>query len=859
MANSRTINIKHVQSNVNYAPRQVQISDADTEELKDVVFLNTMMMVVMCNYAQTGHLGGPLSYAPANVAVHLLGPENGGLRYDIRNPKNAFSDKFLLAGGHCIPVCYSLWIVLYEAMRKEYEATGDRRFYCDPNVAMLGVDTLGFRRNHDAVESILAKNNLADHPLFAEAKIRGIRALMGHSESTDVTNDVNGGPSGVGVAKSVGKALFWDMAGAPEALKVIAFEGEFAFTEGHAQELKTAALAQQVGKRLRIFLSENNAGIDDSLVGGVIHEKYGKQYDIPNQFYSYGWNVFYLDDGSDFRQLTAVFKEMENWPQSDRRPMVVVAKTIKGWWPTASDGKIGSQKQLIGYPSHPYGLKMNSDYFVALAESFEKKYGVQFVGIRNGPTKTEVDRLVQLKTNVDVVLSVLDKQPHLRKWITSRLLHIASTVESPGFANLPWSTRADPFKDQRLRVENLPEKEFEIVVTHPTTGKEVKKKIKLFAKAGEALGPRRVTSEIGKWINYVTNNRLVTVAADLSNSINIEEMNLLGHYDPDTNPHATRLKSGITEAVNAAMAAGLASQTTYANKHEHRGVWSVTGTYGAFTPLMYLPMRIFSQQNQDSPFALGVVTIVAGHSGPETAADARSHFGIYSPNVWTLFPRGQVINLHLWDYNDAAPAYFAALQIAARIKEAGIIVIHVARPDFPVVDRSKLADTDIRAAAKGLYLIREFDPSKPQHGTVFVQGTCSTVNLIKALPLLEKENVNVRIVSVISEDLFRHQPKEYQRRIVTDASLLDSMFITSMTKRIHPIPNLGPLAEEYSLSADFDDRWRSGGSESDIIAEARLDLDSIFKAVKRFANERPDRLKRLEAALSFSRNPTARL
>ena len=41
-------------------------------------------------------------------------------------------------------------------------------------------------------------------------------------------------------------------------------------TEGHAQELKTQALALQVGKRLRVILSDNNAGIDDVLLGGVV-------------------------------------------------------------------------------------------------------------------------------------------------------------------------------------------------------------------------------------------------------------------------------------------------------------------------------------------------------------------------------------------------------------------------------------------------------------------------------------------------------------------------------------------------------------------------------------------------------------
>src|SRR5581483_10847398 len=139
------------------------------------------------------------------------------------------------------------------------------------HIAMLPIDALGFRRGAGALATILQENGLADHPLFAQAKIRGIRSLSGHAESTDLTNDVNGGPSGVGIATAAGKAAFWDIVGAPlTGPKVIAFEGEFAMTEGHAQELKTQALALKVGKRLRVMISDNNAGIDDALQGGVI-------------------------------------------------------------------------------------------------------------------------------------------------------------------------------------------------------------------------------------------------------------------------------------------------------------------------------------------------------------------------------------------------------------------------------------------------------------------------------------------------------------------------------------------------------------------------------------------------------------
>src|SRR5262247_1182624 len=112
---------------------------------------------------------------------------------------------------------------------------------------MLGVDALGFRRGAGALKNLLSDQGLSDHPLFAQTKGRGIRALSGHIESTDVTNDVNGGPSGVGIAAAAGKAAFWDIVGAPMGSpKIVALEGEFALCAGHAQELKTQALALKV-------------------------------------------------------------------------------------------------------------------------------------------------------------------------------------------------------------------------------------------------------------------------------------------------------------------------------------------------------------------------------------------------------------------------------------------------------------------------------------------------------------------------------------------------------------------------------------------------------------------------------------
>ena len=269
-------------------------------------------------------------------------------------------------------------------------------------------------------------------------------------------------------------------------------------------------------------------------------------------------------------------------------------------------------------------------------------------------------------------------------------------------------------------------------------------------------------------MNHVTDNRFITLSADLSGSINVEKGSLTGHYDPRDNQSGTRFKAAIQEAGNASSAVGLVGQSASLDPNVHSGVWAMSGSYGAFTPFMYLPARVWSQQNQDSPFRVGVLNILAGHSGPETAADARTHFGIFAPQVWKLFPRGQAIVLNFWDYNDVAPGYFAAAEIAARDPLVGVIVIEVARPDFAVADRATFADDDLKAAAKGFYVIRDFAPG-PRHGYVVAQGSSSTVNLLSALPDLEAAGINVKVVAAISEDLFDRQPQAYRDSVLPAA------------------------------------------------------------------------------------------
>jgi len=828
----------------------VPLPDYDKQRIEDIGFLTDMTLVLLGNYAQTGHFGGPLAYSAYTVASHLAGPDLGGLRFDYRRPKHPYADKFMLAGGHNAPVTYALWMIMGEAMARKHAQSGDARFHVDPNLAMLSIDALGFRRGAGALKNLLEQNNLQDHPLMAQAKIRGIRSLAGHAETTDVTNDVNGGPSGIGIATAAGKAAFWDIMGAPDSLKILAIEGEFAMTSGHAQEMKTTAVAQQVGKRLRILLSYNNAGIDDELVGGVINPAYAA-YRIQDQWASYGWNVFALDDGNDYDQVVAVLKTMEDWDPTDNRPMIVVGRTVKGWWPAAENGNIpGFGEQIVSYHSHPYAFAMNGDYFQALAATFEQRFGVEFQGIRDGAVSDNRERLIQFKHNIDVAMSVLEKDG-LGDWLAERLVEIGDSVNDE--LPLRIDRNIDPFLDPRLGVGNLPIEPQKVTIRNPVSGAEKEATITLFEEPGRVRGTRRGISEIIKWMNYVTGNRLITVAADLSDSINVEGGSFWGHYDPVDNPAGTRLKASIQEAGNASTAVGLVGQSASLDPAKHVGLWALSGSYGAFTPLMYLPARVWSQQNQDSPFRVGVLNILAGHSGPETAADARTHFGIFSPQVWKLFPRHQVITLSFWDYNDVAAGYFAAVEIAARDPKVGVIVLEVARPDFPVADRNTFADKDLKAAAKGMYVIRDFDPGKPKHGYVISQGSSSTVNLVDILPRLAEEGLNVKVIAAISEELFHRQPEDYRNSVLPPEARFDLMVVSTGTRRVWPLQDAGPLTDEYSLVSDWHDEWLTGGTESDVITEAHLDPESIFQGVKRFASDHDDRISRQAAQLESLR------
>jgi transketolase len=230
---------------------------------------------------------------------------------------------------------------------------------------------------------------------------------------------------------------------------------------------------------------------------------------------------------------------------------------------------------------------------------------------------------------------------------------------------------------------------------------------------------------------------------------------------------------------------------------------------------------------------------VAGHSGVETAEDARTHYGVFAPAVTQLFPDGQVINLYPTDYNEVPIMLAAAMRT-----EIPIIALHLTRPPITIADRDALGIASYREAARGAYVIRDFDPALPKMGTLIVQGTISTANLIALLPELAARRLNVKVIAATSPELFRRQDRHYRDRILPTTDWMDSTVITNMSRRSMYDWISSIVSAEYAMSSDFDNRWRTGGRIAEITDEARLSTDWL-KGIQRFVDERDQRRSKL--------------
>jgi transketolase len=744
---------------------------------------------LMLNLRQSGHPGGSRSKVPMMVAATL----GAGMRWDIRHPEKPFGDRFVLVAGHCCPVVYALLAVYNEALRIRHERTNDPRFLV-PNASermLTWEDLLWLRHN----------GHLAGH-----AEMEGKTLFF----------KFNTGPSGHGMPAAVGEAMALKHAGAGE-VKVFAVEGEGGHTAGAHHESKNTAWGLGLDNLVVLF-DWNDFGIDPNKNSSVVHGE-------PRTWYEpYGWRVAGARDGEDPADITrALLAVVHPEDGAAGSPGMAWFKTRKG-------------RGYHKYDQHSHGAphKRNSELFWKCRADFQDRHGVSFAGFGDTTDGGEAAAREQTRGWFETVFSVLREDAALVEYLSDTLVELGESVpRRPKTFRL--GSKVNLAADRSwLAPETLPSE--------------------LFVAPGTKAPNRQGFATFGAWLNTRASQEMgrplvLACSADLADSTNIAgfakglgDFAGFGWYERDNHPEGALLPQQITEFANAGLVAGLAVTNMASEpEQEFRGYWGACSTYGSFSYLKYGLMRLFSQLAQDCPLKLGKLIWVVGHSGPETAEDSRTHFGIFAPGVTQLFPDGHVLNLHPWEHNEVAPALAAALR-----SDVPLVAIHLTRPPVTIPDRAKLGVPSHREAARGAYVIRPHDPARPKQGTLIVQGTSTTESVYALLPrLVAGEGPNVMLVQAVSWELFRLQPQAYRDSVLPREDWLDSTVITNGSRRgMHDwLPH--KVAERYAMSSDRDDRWRTGGSVEELKLEAGLDPDALWKGIERFAAEREQRLAEL--------------
>jgi transketolase len=548
-------------------------------------------------------------------------------------------------------------------------------------------------------------------------------------------------------------------------------------------------------------------------------------------FASHGWQVFGTEQGMEWGPVCQTYLSMMHNERSDHSengqgaPSAAWFKTRKG------RGYLKYDNASHGVP-HP----QNSPIFWETKREFAEKYGVKFVNF-GGPAPKDPQKLhEEFAGNLRVIFSVLQQDQALVDYLAERLVALGESVPEEIPQALFSGKHENPFLDKRLYdFRNYPED--------------------LYVKPGAVVANRAALAKWGAWVNaFGAKNYdqplFVACSADLADSTNVSGFGKgygdfpgYGWYERNSNPQGVVLPQEITEFANSGILAGMATVNFARDPEvEYNGFWGACSTYGSFSYLKYGAMRLLSQLAQDCDWKVGKVLWIAGHSGPETADDSRTHFGIFEPGVTQLFPEGSIINLHPWEYNEVPVLLGAALN-----QNVPIVALHLTRPAIEVPDRKALGIASHFEAARGAYIVRDYKPGLPQQGAFYVEGTSAMVSLLKILPELDKRNLNVKIVYVASTQLFALQPESYRQRMVSPADRANSTVITTQARWLMHDWLFNRLADEYALSSDWDNRWRTGGDLNEVIDEAHLSPDWVLAGIERFAGERELRLKRLKA------------
>ncbi len=199
------------------------------------------------------------------------------------------------------------------------------------------------------------------------------------------------------------------------------------------------------------------------------------------------------------------------------------------------------------------------------------------------------------------------------------------------------------------------------------------------------------------------------------------------------------LHFGVREHAMGSIANGLAV---------HGGVIPFAATFLIFSDYMRPPIRLAALMEQRVIFVFTHDSIALGQDGPthqpiEQLASLRA-----IPNLIVIRP---------CDANETAVAWRVAIEMRDRP-----VALVLTRQDVPTLDRGQFAAAE--GLRRGAYVLADAPKGKPD---IILIGTGSEVSLIvAACHKLTAKEINVRIVSMPSWELFDAQPQGYRDAVL---------------------------------------------------------------------------------------------
>jgi len=778
---------------------QTQGPPLSPEELAHFEHLDTAyrsLCALLYNYVPTsGHPGGSIS-SGRFVAALLF----DSLDYDLARHEREDADMISYAAGHKAMGLYAMW-----ALRDEIARIGAPALLpADPRHRLRLEDLLGFRRNP-----------ITNTPLFVH---HHAKPLDGHPTPATPFVKLSTGASGVGVASSLGLAFAARDAFGASAPKLHIVEGEGGLTPGRVAEAIAAAGTACLDNVI-LHLDWNQASIDSNRVcrdDGQPGEYV--QWTPTELFHLHDWNVVYVPDGKDFQQVVAAQRRALAFDNG--QPTAVVYRTVKGW-----------QYGIEGRASHGAGHKLCSGAFYEALAELTGRTDVPL------PTCSGTTQLCTLDDGTPVLEACFwEALENVRRFLEESRPMVDTLARRLEAARTRLDGRTRKPRDGAPRVEAI----YAAAESDRRTIPE-----ELLLKPGTSTTLRGELGRVLGRYNKLSGGAVMVAAADLLGSTSVNTIAAgfpAGYWNARSNPEARLLSiGGICEDAIAGILSGLSGFG------RHIGVGS---SYGAFiAPLGHVAARLHAIGNQArravADGAYRPMFLVCAHAGLKTGEDGPTHA---DPQALQLlqenFPRGTAVTLTPWEPQEIAPLVAAALHA-----RPALVFPFVTRPNETVLDRSALGLAPPAAATAGLYLLRE--PRGHADGTLVLQESAATYAFVQgALPRLLKDGVELWIYVVSSAELFDFLPKEEQRRVFPEARALEAMGITGFT-----LPTMlrwvrSDLGREMTLHPFQKGHFLGSGQGPQVLAEAGLDGESQYKAVRRYLDARALAKNLLAAARS---------